>query len=102
MYLKANAILRYLIGEDDKLDTLIMCKSSEIDLVTSDQSLYEALGSITPKDNLAFNKLVKMLEVIDVVSYKTGTRQDRKVLKNERVDELRKFAFAKSKEEKRQ
>ncbi|MDP7324432.1 MAG: hypothetical protein QF632_06740, partial [Candidatus Woesearchaeota archaeon] len=88
-----NALLRYFIGDDDKLDTLIMCKSTEIQLVTSDQSLYEALGSIQDSDGFKIPKLVKLLEVIDVVSYVAGTREQRKILKEERVKELRTFAL---------
>ncbi len=89
MYLKAEALLRYLLGRDDKLDTLIMCKGGQVDLVTSDQSLYEALGCIVADDKFHINRLVKMLEVVDVVSYVTGMKQERKILKEERVKELR-------------
>ena len=91
MYLKAEALLRYLIGKDDKLDTLIMCKGGQVDLMTSDQSLYEALGSIQGEDDFKLSRLVKMMEVVDVVSYVTGMKEERKILKNERVDELRKL-----------
>ena len=45
-FLKAERILKYLITEDDDTDTLITCKSSEIDLVTSDYDVYQALASI--------------------------------------------------------
>ncbi len=93
MYLKAELILRYLIGNDDKLETMIICKSPDIDFVTSDQSIYEALGSIKPSDGFKLPKLVKLFEVVDIVSYKSGTKQDRKILTDARVEELRKLVL---------
>ena len=102
MYLKAEVILRYLIGENDKLDTLIMCKSSGIDLVTSDQSLYEAIGSIMPEDGFKLPKLIKLLEVVDIVSYKSGTSHPRKILKPNRVHELRSLVLGKTSVQKRE
>lgn len=90
MYLKAEAILKYLLGKSEEIDTLIMCKSSEIDLVTSDQSLYEAIGSIKERNKIDYNKLVKLLEVTEVISFKKDMRKKRNILTEERVDELNK------------
>jgi hypothetical protein len=95
MRLKAEAILRYLISDDDKIDTLITCKTSDIDLVTTDLDVYEALGSIKGYDNFNFNKLKKLFEVTDVISYKGLKKEEKPILKDERVEELRKLALKK-------
>ena len=84
-----ETILKYLIGNDDDVDTLIMCRSSEIELTATDKDLYEALGSIKQYDHIKLNKLVKLLEVVDIVS----VGGEKPVLKDERVDELRKRAL---------
>ena len=89
-YLKAEAIIKYFQG-NDVLETEIMCSSSK-DLVTSDQSLYEALGSFEDKSLIDLNKLVKFLEVVEVVSYKATFKQEKKILTPERVDQLNKLA----------
>lgn len=89
-YLKAEAIIKYFQG-NDILETEIMCSSSK-DLVTSDQSLYEALGSFEDKSLIDLNKLVKFLEVVEVVSYKATFKQEKKILTPERVDQLNKLA----------
>lgn len=87
MFLKAEAIYRYLLGASDKLDTLILCKPENTVLITYDQSIYEALGAID-RDKIDYNKLVKFLEVVDVQSFKEKIG-DRKILKQERVEELK-------------
>jgi len=89
IYLKAEIIHKYLSGDDDT-ETLIMCKPETMELVTTDQSLYEALGSIEKKTELNYNKLVKFLENVDVMSFKQALRKERKILKEERVAEIRK------------
>lgn len=96
-YLSPEIILKYLITDDDKIDTLVMCKSSEIDLVTTDYSLYEAIGSIKPYDQTKLNKLVKLLEVVEVVSYKNRMNKEKPILKEDRVEELRKLALKENK-----
>ena len=87
MYLRAETIIKYLSG-DDYLETLITANSSEYNLITSDQSLYEALGSLDRK-NINFNLLVKLLEVTDIVSFYYNMGLDRRVLTEERVSELK-------------
>jgi hypothetical protein len=86
--LLASAILRYLIGKDDEIETLIMCKGSELKIVTSDKALYEALGSIKPQDEFKLPKLVKLFEVTQI-----QTAKDKPILTDERVEELRKAAL---------
>lgn len=90
-FLEPEIILRYLIIDDDKLDTLIMCKSVEISLFTSDHNLYEAIASIKPYDAFKLNKLAKLLEVTEVVPH----NKEKTILKHERVDELRNLALKK-------
>ncbi len=88
MYLRAEAILKYLMGQEE-LHTLITTKNTEVDLVTTDQSLYEALGSVKNREDIDINLLVKLLEVTTVNSFKDMMKQDRKILTPERVAELR-------------
>ncbi|MBW3003115.1 hypothetical protein KY328_04025 [Candidatus Woesearchaeota archaeon] len=90
MMLKAEAILRYFLGTSDKVETLVMCKPNNVDLVCYDQSLYEAIGSLNPEEKQdALRKLTKFLESVEVVSFREKTNNERIILKQERVDELR-------------
>lgn len=89
MYLTAESIYKFLLEIDDEIDTLILCKSSEVNLMTTDQSVYEALGSIEDKSKINFNKMVKLFEVTQVVSYSTAMKKPRKLLTEERVEEIR-------------
>lgn len=84
-YLTAEAIMRYFKG-DENLSTEIMCNTTP-NLMTSDQSLYEALGSFEDKSQIDLNKLVKFLEVVEIMSY-AKTFGPRKILTPQRVDEL--------------
>jgi hypothetical protein len=86
-YLRAEMIYKYLMG-DEKLETQVMCKPNDLDLVTTDQSLYEALGSIEDKSKINYSKFVKFLEVVDVMSFRYSMKKNRKVLKIERVKEI--------------
>lgn len=88
MYLKAEHILKYLMGNEN-MDTLIMCKSAEVGLVTSDQSLYEAVGSVQNREKIDYNKLVKLLEVTEIISFRKDMKKERKILTEERVKELK-------------
>ena len=87
-YLTSEAILKYFLNTSDQIDTLIMCKGSEINISTTDQNLYEALGSIMNYDDFKPNKLVKFLEVVAI------DHAPKKILTHERVEELRKIAQA--------
>ncbi len=95
LYLKAGAILKYFLGTSDKIETLIMCRNNEIDLVTTDQDLYEALGSLKDYDNFNQRKLVKFLEVVEIGSLKRVKGRERTILTHESVEELRKIALKK-------
>ena len=94
MILKASAILKYFLGTNDKIDTLIKCKPSNVDLSCFDQSLYEALGSLKEYDDFDFRKLVKFLESVDIVSFKKNVKE-RPILTDKRVEELREEALKK-------
>ncbi|MBA3064409.1 hypothetical protein FP803_03140 [Candidatus Woesearchaeota archaeon] len=95
LYLKAGAILKYFLGTSNKIETIILCRNNEIDLVTTDQDLYEALGSLKDYDNFNQRKLVKFLEVVEIGSLKRVKGEERTILSHERVEELRKIALKK-------
>jgi len=95
LYLKAGAILKYFLGTSNKIETIILCRSNEIDLVTTDQDLYEALGSLKDCDNFNQRKLVKFLEVVEIGSLKRVKGKERTILSHERVEELRKIVLKK-------
>ncbi|MBN2421952.1 hypothetical protein JXB41_01885 [Candidatus Woesearchaeota archaeon] len=88
IYLTAELILRYLTG-DEELENLIIFKNTGYQFISSDQSLYEALGSVKNKKNFDITKLVKLIEVTNIVSFKMAMNTDRKILSFERVNELR-------------
>ncbi len=85
-YLTSEAILKYFLNKSEQIDTLIMCRGTEVNITTTDFNLYEALGSIEERDNFNINKLIKFLEAVHIES---GSK---KVLTHERVEELRKLA----------
>lgn len=85
-YLTSEAILKYFLNKSEHIDTLIMCKGTEVNITTTDFNLYEALGSIEERDNFNLNKLVKFMEVVHI---EMGPK---KVLTHERVEELRRLA----------
>ena len=88
LFLKAESIFKYLVGSSDKLDTLIMCKPESTVLMTYDQSIYEALGAIEDRSKIDFNRLIKLLEAVDIQSFREKVGE-RKILKQERVDALK-------------
>ena len=91
--LTSEIILKYLLGTDEKIETIILCKPENTELVTTDMSLYEALGSVKPYDNVQLNKLTKLIEVAHILSHKQQTGSDKPILKEERVEQLRKNAL---------
>lgn len=88
LFLKAESIYKYLMGTSDRLDTLIMCKTENMVLMTYDQSIYEALGAIEDRSKIDFNRLIKLLETVDIQSFREKIGE-RKILKQERVDALK-------------
>lgn len=91
--LTSEMILKYLLGADEKLETAILCRPENTEFVTTDMSLYEAVGSIKPYDNIQLNKLTKLFEVTHILSHKQQTGSDKPILKEERVEQLRKIAL---------
>lgn len=89
MFLKPETILRYLITEDEELDTLIMCHNNQFDFSVTDQGLYEALGSIKEYDTWNQKKLIKLLEVTKVLSFKRITGKERYILTDEKLEDMR-------------
>lgn len=98
MYLNAVTIHRFITKDDEKLDNLIICKPEGIDLITSDQSLYEALASIEDKTKVNLNKLVKLAEITAIKHFPDLTKKQRTIISHERADEIRKSKENKTKE----
>ncbi|MFO7711200.1 MAG: hypothetical protein R6V53_05540 [Candidatus Woesearchaeota archaeon] len=90
MYLTAEAIYKYILGIDEDIETLIMCKSGTINLLTTDQSLYEAIGSIEDRSSIDYNKIVKLLEVTEIRPFRVTMKKDRTILTEDRVNEIKK------------
>ena len=86
--LTSAALLRYLIGGDDALETMIICKPNQMRILTTEQALYEALGSIKEYDHFKLNKLVKLLEIIELRS-----ANKKQVLKDADVQRIRNAAL---------
>jgi len=89
-YLKAEVINKFLTSSDDKLETLIMV--SGLELLTTDQALYEAMASVEDRKKIDLNKLVKLLEVTQIVSHQNSTGTKRTILTPEKATEIRKKA----------
>ncbi len=89
LFVSPEAIYKYLLGMDENVDTLISCKNNEVDLITSDQAIYEALGSIENKQDINYFKMVKLLEVVRIISHEERFNSPRKILTEERVQEVR-------------
>jgi hypothetical protein len=87
-FIDAGHILRYLIGNDDRLDTLLICNPNRQRFVTTDQELYHALGSIKEYDAFKLNKLSKFFENVAV---RTVARKQ--VLTEKMVENLRQEAL---------
>ena len=96
--INAETILKFLIGNDDVIDTKIICKQPDINLVTTDKDVYEALASVKQYDNFNFNKLKKFFENVEVKSFRDITGKEKGVVTFERVDEVRKTALRNVKE----
>ncbi len=92
VYLRAESIYTFLTSDHEELDRLIMFQD-KAKLVTSDQSLYEALGSIEDKTKININKLVKLLEVAQINSFEHMMKSGRTILKEGRADEIKEKAM---------
>ncbi len=92
-FLTAEALLKYLLGASERISTMILCKDAETDLVTTDYDLYEAFGSVKTYDGLTKARIVKLLENVDIISYRKEKGEEKRILTHERVEELRKSAL---------
>lgn len=86
-FVEATTLLRFLIKEDNALDSLFIY-SSDAEFYTTDRDLYEAVACIMPYDNVNIKKLGKFLERVQVVS-----AQNKPLLNHGRMEELRKIAL---------
>ena len=91
-YIEQATILRYLIAEDEKIDTAIMCNPQNFDLFTTDQALYEALCCIQKDDKFNLMKLKKLVENTEIVSSRVSGKF-REILKHEKSEAMRKIAL---------
>ena len=91
--LNSSAILSYLIGNDEKIDTMIICKNNDVELITTDKEVYEALGSIKKYDSFKLNKLTKFFENVEIESFKSITGKSKPILTFQKLEELRKNAL---------
>ncbi|MBW2963926.1 hypothetical protein KY363_00560 [Candidatus Woesearchaeota archaeon] len=66
LFIDAGKILRYLIGNDERLDTLIICNPEKLRFVTTDQEVYHALGSVKEYDTFRLNRLAKFFEQVSI------------------------------------
>jgi hypothetical protein len=93
IYLKPGGIMRFMLGTSKKIEDMVLCKANDVDLVTTDQDLYEALGSIKDYDTFNHRRLVKFLEVVEIGSLERVKGIKRTILTDERVEEIRKISL---------
>ena len=92
-FLAADALLKYFLGTSERISTMILCKTPDADLATTDYELYQAFGSVKNYDNETRARIVKLLENVDILSYRKEKNEEKKILTHERVAELRKTAL---------
>lgn len=85
--LPTQQILEYFLQENSDTERQILGSRN---LITTDHSLYEALGSIYESDGFNWRKIVKFLEAVKVVSFENVTQRKKPILTQKRVEELRK------------
>ncbi len=98
-FLTAEALLKYLLGKNERITTLILCKNMDCDLITTDYELYQAFGSIKKYDNVTKAKLVKLFENVDILSHRKERGKEKKILTHERVEQLRNKSLGDDKNE---
>ncbi|MBM3230021.1 hypothetical protein FJZ26_06320 [Candidatus Parvarchaeota archaeon] len=95
-FVPAESILKFIIGGDEKLDTMIVCKTTNVALYTTDFALHEAFGSLKDYDEISaakIRKLAKFFENVAVHSFEFMEKKPKPVLTHERVEELRLLAL---------
>lgn len=91
IYLNAPTILKFLIGEDQQLNDLIILNKQP--MMTTDRELYEAVGSLAKYDAFVPTKLSKLFEVVDVYPHRDLTHSEKPLLTFEKVEAIRKEAL---------
>ncbi|MBS3119598.1 hypothetical protein J4475_02135 [Candidatus Woesearchaeota archaeon] len=89
VHLSADSILKYLLGTDEAIATMIKCKSPDMQIVTTDLELYQAAGSLQKYDDVPVSRFAKLLEVVDITSHRQITGNEKPVLTHQHVDVLR-------------
>ena len=92
-FLAADGLLKYLLGTSERIDTMITCKAPSAVLMTTDNELYQAFGSLKRYDNVNRARIAKLFEAVDVFSHRKEKKAEKKILTHERVEELRKLAL---------
>ncbi len=93
IFLDSAAIMRFFLELDDSLDTLVLCKPRHIQLIATDQGIYEALASIEDRKSINYNKLVKFFEAVDIIPFSYYFKQPRKIITLEDAKSLREKAL---------
>ena len=70
--LDSAAILKYLVGNDEKIETMVMCKDPDVNLATTDNEVYNALGSLRPYESFKINR--RPLHIIRIGRIRIQTR----------------------------
>ena len=65
-HLSTSAMCKFLLETSEEIETLVLCKPSTIDLVTSDQEVYEAIGYANANGTLNPARLVKLIESVSI------------------------------------
>jgi hypothetical protein len=65
-HLSTSAMCKFLLETSEEIENLVLCKPNTIDLVTSDQELYEALGYANQEGKLHPARLVKLIESVSI------------------------------------
>lgn len=92
-FLTAEAILRFLITENEELNTIIIYEPSKYELISTDQQVYEALASTKPDDEFSLIKLKKFFEIVLIKSHENLTGEKRTLILDDKVKSIRKTAL---------
>jgi hypothetical protein len=90
LFLTAEMIYEYLYSKDSELEDIVfnIQPGGSLKLLTTDQNLYEALGSFQDRSDININKLIKLLELINIYPYIEATKKPRQPLTFERVNQI--------------
>ena len=84
--LTSETILKYLFEKDAIVENLIFSKPENVTLFIYDQNLYEALACIEDRTKINYNRLIKLLEVVNIMSY--ADTKERTILTPEKAKEI--------------